>query len=164
MGVAPSSPGKRTKYPEGSVDTKKKIAIVDDVEDNRVIMRRVLELDYSVSDYSDGDSALQGLPADPPDLLLLDISMPGMDGFQVLERLKANPKLSGVLVVAFTALDTSDEAHRYSAAGFDHLIGKPVLDIYALRAELRGLMDRLTSAVTGPASGGLHPAIGLPTA
>jgi CheY-like chemotaxis protein len=158
MRVAATSPGHRTKYPEGDVNNdRKKIAIIDDLEDNRVIMRKVLELDFTVSDYSDGASALQDLPADPPDLLLLDISMPGMDGFQVLERLRANPRLERVVVVAFTAFANADDAHLYTAAGFDHLIGKPVLDIHALRVELRGLMDRLTTAVSRQAAAGLQP-------
>jgi CheY-like chemotaxis protein len=125
------------------VDSKKKIAIVDDLEDNRVIMRKVLEREFSVSDYSDGPSALDGLPADPPDILLLDISMPVMDGFQVLKQLRAHPILGGIVVVAFTALATPDEAHIYAAAGFDHLIGKPVVDVHGLREELRGLVERL---------------------
>lgn len=128
------------------MDGKTKIAIVDDLEDNRVIMRKVLEREFSVSDYSDGPSALDGLPADPPHILLLDISMPEMDGFQVLKRLRAHPRLSGIVVVAFTGFATPDEAHIYEAAGFDHLIGKPVVDIQALRVELRGLVDRLVGS------------------
>jgi CheY-like chemotaxis protein len=165
MRVAATSPGQRTKDRECDVNNdRKKIAIVDDLEDNRVIMRKVLELDFNVSDYSDGASALRDLPADPPDLLLLDISMPEMDGFQVLERLRANPRLSGVVVVAFTAFATEHDANVYAAAGFDHLIGKPVLDIHALRAELRDLMDRLATAVVGPSAACLQPYLRMPAA
>jgi CheY-like chemotaxis protein len=129
------------------MDSKRKIAIVDDTEDNRFIVRKVLEREFLVADYADGESALEELSIEPPDLILLDICMPEMDGFEVLRRLRAHPTLHNVCAVAFTACASAEDIVSYHGAGFDHFIGKPVLNLDHLLTDVRELVDRL---VLGP--------------
>ena len=120
---------------------KKRIVIVDDADDNRAIMRRVLEGEFDVGDYADGPSALEGLAVEPAHLVLLDISMPVMDGFEVLRRMRADPRLCDLLVVAFTALATEAERSDYVEMGFDDLILKPA-GVEPFRARVRELLAR----------------------
>lgn len=120
---------------------KKRIVIVDDSDDNRAIMRRVLEREFEVGDYADGPSAIDGLIAEPAHLVLLDISMPVMDGYEVLRRLRADPRLDDLIVVAFTALATDAERSDYLEMGFDDLIVKPA-GLEPFRARLHELLTR----------------------
>lgn len=126
--------------PEIAVDARKKIAIVDDGEDNRAIMRNLFEREFHIAEYSDGTSALDDLTSDPPDLLLLDICMPGMNGLEVLNKLRADRRFKNVIVVAFTAAARPEDACRYQIAGFDYLICKPVNPLAAL-SEVRALLQ-----------------------
>jgi CheY-like chemotaxis protein len=122
------------------VDARKKIAIADDGEDNRLILRKLFEREFRVAEYADGASALDGLVWDPPDLLLLDICMPGMNGFEVLKKLRADRRFENLIVVAFTASARPDDACRYQIAGFDYLICKPV-NPQAVMCEVRALLQ-----------------------
>jgi len=79
----------------------KTIAIVDDNVDNRIILQTMLE-DYVILEFSEARPALETMTAQPPDLILLDISMPDMDGFEMLEQIHANEKLRRTPVVAVT--------------------------------------------------------------
>jgi CheY-like chemotaxis protein len=122
------------------VDPRKKIAIVDDGDDNRLIMRKLFEREFRFAEYSDGATALDHLASDPPDLLLLDICMPGMDGFEVLKELRADRRLENLIVVAFTAAARPEDARRYEIAGFDYLICKPVNPVAVIN-EVRALLQ-----------------------
>ena len=68
----------------------KKVVVVEDNPDNRELLRVILADLYDVTDYGTGPEALEGIPKDKPDLILLDISLPGMDGTEILETIRAD--------------------------------------------------------------------------
>lgn len=103
------------------------IAIVDDYADNRLLLREVLRDRYEVVEYPSGADALEGLPHSRPDVVLCDISMPGMDGFEFVRRLRADPRLRHLPVIAVTAHGPSN-TDRYLASGFSDHIHMPLLD------------------------------------
>ncbi len=105
-----------------------RVAIVEDNSDNRMLVRALLEDHYDVDEYESGPEAVAGIAARPPVLVLLDISLPVMDGLQVLARLRAEPALAGIPVVALTAHAMTGDRERYLAAGFDEYVSKPIVD------------------------------------
>jgi CheY-like chemotaxis protein len=107
---------------------RKKIAVVEDNPDNRLLLQVILDGDYEIQEYEDGPAALAGLRGDVPDLVLLDISLPGMDGVEVLRELRANAELGRLPVVALTAHAMAGDRERYLALGFDAYLSKPILD------------------------------------
>lgn len=119
--------------------TEKKILITDDDPRNRRLEETLLQASgYKVCSVESGQAALDAVAADPPDLILLDLMMPGMDGFEVVRRLKANPATSYIPIVMVTALDDDGSRARLAAAGVSEVINKP-LDRWALQA----CVDRL---------------------
>ena len=105
-----------------------RIAIVEDNEDNRLLLRALLEEEFAVVEYVDGASAVQGIRSAVPDVVLLDISLPLMDGCQVLDALRADAATEAVPVVALTAHAMSGDRERYLEMGFDAYITKPIID------------------------------------
>ncbi|MCU0771001.1 MAG: response regulator [Verrucomicrobia bacterium] len=106
----------------------KRIAVVEDNPDNRLLVQVILEPYYAVVEYETGSAALEGLPREKADVVLLDISLPEMDGIEVLRRLRENPALSRLPVIALTAHAMSGDREKYLAAGFDDYVSKPILD------------------------------------
>jgi len=106
----------------------KKIAVVEDNPDNRLLVRVILEPNYEVAEYSNGHSTLEGLAREKPDLLLLDISLPEMDGIEVLRRIRSTPTLRGLPVIALTAHAMAGDREKYLALGFDDYVTKPIVD------------------------------------
>ena len=106
----------------------KKIAVVEDNPDNRLLVQVILEPFYEVVEYETGFAALEGLPQAMPDLVLLDISLPEMDGTEVLRQIRADPKLRHLPVIALTAHAMSGDREKYIAAGFDDYVTKPIVD------------------------------------
>jgi CheY-like chemotaxis protein len=117
----------------------KTIAVVEDNADNRLLLGALLGELYHLVEYEDGAEALAGLRRQPPDLVLLDISLPGMDGGEVLRQLRADDRLRGLPVIALTAHAMAGDGQRYLALGFDHYIPKPIVD----EAELLAAIERL---------------------
>ncbi|HSG09835.1 MAG TPA: response regulator [Longimicrobiales bacterium] len=105
-----------------------KIAVVEDNPDNRLLVNAILDDAYEVSEYGTGLEAIEGLPLDPPDLVLLDISLPEMDGLEVLTWLRRQPQLSELPVIALTAHAMAGDREKYLAAGFNDYVIKPILD------------------------------------
>ncbi len=120
-----------------------RIAIVEDNPDNRLLALALLEERYTCDEYETGLDALEGMSASPPDLVLLDISLPGIDGMETLRRMRANVLLAGLPVIALTAHAMTGDRERFLAAGFDDYVTKPILDETLLHAAIeRGLRSR----------------------
>ncbi len=116
------------------------VLVVDDGAANRELLRACLrEVECEVRDAPDGLSALRAVDAAPPDLVLLDVQMPGMDGYEVCKRIKAGPKGSLLPVVMVTALDRSSDRVRALDAGADDYMSKPV-DRVELVARVRSAL------------------------
>jgi len=102
------------------------ILVVDDVTTNVDILLEILWDEYDVSVATDGPSALEYVAEDPPDLILLDIMMPGMDGYEVCRQLKANVSTRKIPVIFVTAMgEVKDEAKGFELGAVDY-ITKPV--------------------------------------
>jgi two-component system sensor histidine kinase/response regulator len=102
------------------------ILIVDDTPANLLLLAQVLtEYGYDIRAVSSGAQALAAIEANPPDLILLDIMMPGMDGFEVCERLKADASTRDIPIIFISVLDsTEDKVQAFDAGGVDY-ISKP---------------------------------------
>lgn len=103
-----------------------RILLVDDDPANRVLLRRILERrGYGVLEAEDGERALLLAATERPDLILLDVQLPGLDGFEVCRRLKAEPQSAAVPVIFLSALgEARDQVRGFEAGGADYL-GKP---------------------------------------
>jgi len=140
----------------GSSTGAPRILIVDDHEVNRRILRAILSRGgYELLEAADGPAALAAVAQAPPDLVLLDVMMPGMDGYQVCERLRHDPVLSETPVIFLSALDDSDSKVRGFEAGAVDYVAKPFdnsevlarvrthLRLRQLNRELRAVNERL---------------------
>jgi two-component system cell cycle response regulator DivK len=107
---------------------KPKIAVVEDNPDNRLLVQALLEEFYEISEFGTGREAVEGLLADPPDLVLLDISLPEMDGTELLRWIRTQDSLDGVPVVALTAHAMAGDREKYLREGFDDYLTKPIID------------------------------------
>jgi len=103
------------------------ILIVDDEEQNRVLLEALLSSQgYRVVTAADGAQGFAAVKADPPDLILLDVMMPGQDGFEVCRQLKADPATWFIPVVLVTALSEREDRIRGIEAGADDFLSKPI--------------------------------------
>ncbi|MEW6266120.1 MAG: two-component system response regulator [Thermodesulfobacteriota bacterium] len=103
-----------------------KVMVVDDTAANVDILVETLGDHYEVSVAMDGESALEDIANEPPDLILLDIMMPGLDGYEVCRRLKVDPKLSQIPVIFVTAMtEVTDETKGLELGAIDYLT-KPI--------------------------------------
>jgi len=105
--------------------TKPTILVVDDTETNIDILVDTLEADYEVSVAMDGESALETVESDPPELILLDIMMPGMDGYEVCRRLKADEKTRHIPIIFVTAKGEVEDEKKGLQFGAVDYITKP---------------------------------------
>jgi two-component system cell cycle response regulator DivK len=115
----------------------RRIALVEDNPDNRLLVQAILEDAYEVLEFASGQEAIAGLVGAAPDLVLLDISLPGMDGTDVLTWLRGQPSLATCPVVALTAHAMAGDREKYLAAGFDDYVTKPIVDEEILFSALR---------------------------
>jgi two-component system cell cycle response regulator len=123
-----------------------RILVVDDVEANVRLLEAKLTLEYyEVLTAGDGSSALQVAYEERPDIILLDVMMPGMDGFETCRRLKADPVTRHIPVVLVTALDGREDKLKGLDAGADDFVTKPIDDVI-LFARVRSLL-RLKSVM-----------------
>ena len=104
------------------------VAVVEDNADNRLLLQAILDGLYDVVEYENGVDALAGLAARLPDIVLLDISLPGMDGNEILVRIRADGQLRRLPVIALTAHAMAGDREKYLAAGFNDYITKPIVD------------------------------------
>lgn len=119
----------------------KKIALVEDNPDNRMLISILLEDEYEIAEFEDGPSAVEGLADESPDLVLLDISLPGMDGPDVLKHLRGDPRTMGLPMIALTAHAMVGDRAHYLSLGFDGYVSKPIVDEQILLDEIEGLLE-----------------------
>ena len=104
----------------------KKILIVEDTEDNRQILRDLLGMaGYTLFEARDGAEGVARAAEHRPDLILMDIQMPVMDGYEATRRIKANPELKAIPIVAVTSYALSGDEQKTRDAGCDAYIAKP---------------------------------------
>jgi two-component system cell cycle response regulator len=116
-----------------------RVLVVDDIEANVRLLQAKLEVEYyEVLTAPEGQTALEKAALEQPDIILLDVMMPGMDGFEVCRRLKANPATHHIPVVLVTALDGRRDRLTGLEAGADDFLTKPIDDV-ALFARVRSL-------------------------
>jgi CheY-like chemotaxis protein len=118
----------------------RKIAIIEDTEDNRDVLYYLLRDEFKVSRYSSGEEGLQHFALDPPDLIVMDIRLPGIDGIEVLKRVREDQRLRDIPILALTANAMSGDREKYLAAGFDEYAAKPIVDIDELLVTVRRLL------------------------
>jgi DNA-binding response OmpR family regulator len=122
--------------------SRARILVVDDNEGNREVLRRRLERQgYSVDQAADGHAALAKLAASPFDLVLLDMLMPGLDGYEVLKRLKSDASTAHLPVIMISALDDMDNIVRCVEAGAEDYLPKP-FDAVLLRARIGASLEK----------------------
>lgn len=134
----------------------KKIAVVEDNPDNRLLVRVILESLYEVVEYETGFAALEGLPKDKPDLVLLDISLPELDGGEVLTRMRADATLCQLPVIALTAHAMAGDREKYLAAGFNDYVSKPIVEEQVLLDAIKKHLPE-GSPSTGPTPNAVLP-------
>ena len=118
----------------------KKIFIADDESGFVATLKSRLEFEgFEITTAPDGKAALEQIPVEKPDLVLLDIMMPKMSGFEVCKRLKNDPKTRDILVVMVTALNETGDIERAAECGTDDYLSKPI-DRKALIDLIRNLL------------------------
>ena len=128
--------------PPESTDAPARILIVDDGCDNRELLQVILGWEgFVVRTAASGEEALVDLAAEPADLVLLDVMMPGLDGYEVVARIRSNPATKDIRVVMLSALTDSAARARALNAGADGVLPKPV-DRIELVARVKGLLAR----------------------
>ena len=104
----------------------KRILVVEDQEDNRQIVRDLLTAnDYEMTEAENGEEALAAVAKDRPDLILMDIQLPVIDGYEAARRIKADPTLRHIPIIAVTSYALSGDEAKALAAGCDGYIAKP---------------------------------------
>ena len=127
-------------------NSKATILYVEDNPDNRMLVRRILlSQDYSLLEAKDGSDALNVLKTQRPDLILMDINMPDMDGYTLTANIKSMPGLERIPILAVTANVMRGDKEKTLEAGCDGYIQKP-LDIDQLIREVERFLLRRTNA------------------
>jgi two-component system cell cycle response regulator DivK len=104
-----------------------RILYIEDNADNRLLVKRVLEAEgYTLVEATNASDGLRQMLAEPPDLILMDINLPEVDGYSATARIKATPGLERVKVVAVTANVMKGDREKTLAAGCDGYIQKPI--------------------------------------
>lgn len=104
---------------------RKRILLVEDEEDNMQILRDLLASDYELAEAGNGEAALAAIAAARPDLILMDIQLPVMDGYEATRRIKADPALTHIPIIAVTSYALSGDEAKTRAAGCDGYVAKP---------------------------------------
>jgi CheY-like chemotaxis protein len=130
-----TSPERVTKL----IGRKFKILVVEDNRDNRLTVRAVLGEEYDIIEAVNGEGGLQKTLLESPDLILLDISLPGMNGFEVIKLLKGKEQTKHIPVIALTAKAMKNDRKEILKAGCDEYIAKP-FNQEELRSKIEGLL------------------------
>jgi two-component system, cell cycle response regulator DivK len=117
------------------------ILVVEDQEDNRQILRDLLtNAGYEMAEAGDGEEALRAIAAKRPDLILMDIQLPVMDGYEATRRIKANPLSKDIPIIVVTSYALSGDEGKALAAGGNDYVSKPYSP-RALLAKIREYLD-----------------------
>ncbi|MDQ3045434.1 MAG: response regulator [Chloroflexota bacterium] len=109
------------------IENPVRVLLVEDTEDNRMMMRRLLELSgYEVSEAINGVEAVRAAENETPNVILMDLSLPVVDGLSATRRIRQLPDLARVPIIAVSAHDTADFHAEALAAGCDAYITKPI--------------------------------------
>jgi two-component system, cell cycle response regulator DivK len=104
----------------------KRILVVEDQSDNRQIIRDMLApTNYEIIEVENAEQALAVVAKERPDLILMDIQLPVMDGYEATRRIKADPALQSIPIIAVTSYALSGEEKKARAAGCDEYVPKP---------------------------------------
>lgn len=104
-----------------------KILLVEDNEDNRLVYRTILDhFGFQVLEAADGEEGIRRARADGPDLILMDVSIPKIDGWEATRQLKADPTTSMIPIIALTAHALATDRAKAQEAGCDGYLAKPV--------------------------------------
>jgi len=126
----------------GKAMTGKRILYIEDNPDNRMLVRRVLMAEgYTVLEAEDGPSGVRAAEEGFPDLILMDINLPEIDGYEVTSRIRLIPRLANVPVIAMTANVMQGDREKSLAAGCDGYIQKPI-DIDLLPEQIAHFLSR----------------------
>ncbi len=123
------------------METKEKVLVVEDNRDSRELVVKVLTArGYQVVEAMDGEEALGMVERLRPDLILMDISLPRMDGHEVTRRLKGSEQFKAIPVIALTAHAMKGDREKALAAGCDGYITKPI-NVRELDGQIRQFLD-----------------------
>jgi CheY-like chemotaxis protein len=126
-------------------DNQKRVLLVEDNEDNLVVYRTILEhVGYVVIEARDGEEGVSRARSERPDIILMDISIPKMDGWEATQRLKADGNTSAIPIIALTAHALEEDRLKAMRAGCDGYLAKPV--------EPRRVVEEVEKFI-GPATG-----------
>jgi two-component system, cell cycle response regulator DivK len=120
----------------------KRILVVEDQEDLRGVLRDLLTgSGYGVLEAGDGEAGVATAKSERPDLILMDIQMPVVDGYEATRRIKADPKLKPIPVVAVSSFAMKGDDEKARSAGCDYYVTKPYSPMQLLKI-VRGLLER----------------------
>jgi CheY-like chemotaxis protein len=140
---------RKTKAPIDDQTKTSLVLVVDDNQQNLELLQAYLEdMDCETVPAHSGTEALEIIADDPPDLILLDVMMPKMSGFEVCRRIKSNPKTADIPVIMVTALNEFGDIERGIDSGTDDFVSKPVNKLELLTRvrtmlKLKYLSDKL---------------------
>jgi two-component system cell cycle response regulator DivK len=118
----------------------KRVLVVEDQEDNRRIVRDLLtHAGFALLEARTGDEGVAMAERERPDLILMDIQLPGIDGYEATRRIKAHPELARVPIIVVTSYALSGDEEKAMAAGADGYVSKP-FSPRALLAKVRALL------------------------
>jgi two-component system cell cycle response regulator DivK len=127
-----------------------KVLVAEDNPVNRELLRELLEnRGYDVVEACDGQEALKMIEETQPDILLLDIGMPMLDGYAVARKIRENPELTPLPILAITAYAMQGDREKILHSGFDGYLSKPI-NAHALADELERLLRKREDRNTAP--------------
>ncbi|RMH65708.1 MAG: type II/IV secretion system protein [Calditrichaeota bacterium] len=142
--TVPSANGNTNGQPSAPAGGRKiKILITDDAPQTRMLVSKIIEktTPWEVMEAEDGEKALEVIAVNKPDLIVLDIMMPNMDGYELLQELKSNPEYEHIPVLIFTALKTPKSEQKVYELGADGFLVKPI-EPARLVEQIKKALDR----------------------
>jgi len=127
MGLLVAVKPDQRKSADPDYEGRARVLLVEDTEDNRFMMRRLLELSgFNVAEATNGAEAVRSAEFERPEIILMDLSLPVIDGLAATRRIRQLPELAGVPIIAVSAHDTADFHAEALAAGCNAYVTKPI--------------------------------------